>query len=177
MSAADTITLAVAGDFWVNRPLPRDEPRLETVLDRLRAADISVCVLEMPLSRRGAPAEKIVRMRGAPERAKDLHHLGVDCVTIATNHCSTTVRRPPDTLEVLKARIPFGGGRDIEERPIADSRGEGYPRGFSLFVRPRFPWEARREDAGREPAARPHGLGGRARALGPGAAEARRSPP
>ena len=118
MSTADTITLAVVGDFWVNRPLPRDEPRLEMVLDQLRAADLSVCVLEMPLSRRGAPAEKIVRMRAPPERAEDLHHLGVDCVTIANNHM---LDYGPDalldTLDILRSEgIPFvGAGRDIEE--------------------------------------------------------------
>ena len=118
MSAADTITLAVVGDFWVNRPLPRDEPGLEMVLEKLRAADLSVCVLEMPLSRRGAPAEKIVRMRAPPERAEDLHHLGVDCVTIANNHM---LDYGPDalldTLDILEREgIPFvGAGRDIEE--------------------------------------------------------------
>ena len=119
MSAADTITLAVVGDFWVNRPLPRDEPGLEMVLEKLRAADLSVCVLEMPLSRRGAPAEKIVRMRAPPERAEDLHHLGVDCVTIANNHM---LDYGPDalldTLEVLRKRrnpILGGGPKDIEE--------------------------------------------------------------
>lgn len=128
MSAADTITLAVVGDFWVNRPLPRDEPGLETVLDRLRAADLSVCVLEMPLSRRGAPAEKIVRMRASPERVEDLHHLGVDCVTIANNHM---LDYGPDalldTLEVLRSEgIPYvGAGRDIEEasRPMVLETG------------------------------------------------------
>ena len=79
-----------------------------------------MCVLEMPLSRRGAPAEKIVRMRAPPERAEDLHHLGVDCVTIANNHM---LDYGPDalldTLDILaKRRNTLRGGGTGHRRSV-----------------------------------------------------------
>lgn len=123
MSSAHAVRLAVAGDFWVNRSLPRGDATLETVLDRLRQAEIAVCVLEMPLSGRGAVAEKIVCMRADPHRVDDLERLGIDLVTIANNHMlDYGYEALFDTLDLLELRgIPYvGAGREISQaaRPL-----------------------------------------------------------
>jgi poly-gamma-glutamate capsule biosynthesis protein CapA/YwtB (metallophosphatase superfamily) len=118
MKSNRPVTVAIVGDFWVNRALPRTNSSLEAVLDRLRQAQVSVCVLEMPLSRRGAAAEKIVCMRADPERIEDLKHLGADLVTIANNHMlDYGTDALFDTVELLERfRIPYvGAGRDIAE--------------------------------------------------------------
>ena len=95
----------------------------------------------------GRAGEKIVRMRAAPERVEDLHHLGVDCVTIANNHMlDYGPDALMDTLELLGSEgIPYVGraGTSRKRRVRWFSR-PGASAWLFWRVRPPFRWEARR---------------------------------
>lgn len=90
-SGADwEISLALVGDVFISREnFSQDGPadkHFGEVVDLLRAADIAFGNFEIPLSRRGYPADKFITIRTSPDRASDVKHMGLDVVSLANNH-------------------------------------------------------------------------------------------
>lgn len=59
---------------------------VSAALAEFSAGDVCFMNCEMPLTRRGTPAEKTVNIRADPGSAEDFKTLGVDVVTLANNH-------------------------------------------------------------------------------------------
>jgi len=74
-------TLAAVGDVMLTRPLG-DSPAYAS----LRRADLAFANLEVPLSRRGHPADKPIAFRASPSLATELARIGLGVVSLANNH-------------------------------------------------------------------------------------------
>lgn len=113
--------LVLTGDLMMNRPLrgPGDPaPATEAIYELMRAGDITFVNLEVPLTRRGTPADKLITFCADPDLAADLARIGADVVTVANNHAlDYGPEGLLDTLAALDtARVAWvGGGRDVEE--------------------------------------------------------------
>jgi poly-gamma-glutamate synthesis protein (capsule biosynthesis protein) len=80
------LTLVLGADILPTRRL-RDVPApVQQVLDRARAADLAIGNFEMPLTRGGAPVQKLLNIRADPEIAADAPKLGFGVLTLANNH-------------------------------------------------------------------------------------------
>lgn len=108
--------LAIVGDVVLFGPLP-DSGAVGRALARLRQADLAFGNLEGPLTRHGAPVEKLVTLRMEPDRAGDLRPLGFRVMGVANNHA---LDYGPDafleSLALLRQHgvLPVGGGRDLD---------------------------------------------------------------
>ena len=81
-------------------------------------ADLAVCNLECPLSRRGLRAAKPFSFRGDPEHAAALARAGFDAASLANNHTLDFGRTALlDTAAALEAAgvVPVGAGATREE--------------------------------------------------------------
>jgi poly-gamma-glutamate capsule biosynthesis protein CapA/YwtB (metallophosphatase superfamily) len=118
--------LALAGDTMLGRAVAEElgRRRPESLVDRAiveitRAADLFVLNLECCISERGEPLpEKIFTFRAPPAAIEVLHHLGVDCVTLANNHALDYGHDALlDTLAHLRTAgiACAGAGEDVEE--------------------------------------------------------------
>jgi poly-gamma-glutamate capsule biosynthesis protein CapA/YwtB (metallophosphatase superfamily) len=118
--------LALAGDTMLGRGVAEELGRRQpdsfvdrAIVEITRAADLFVLNLECCISERGEPVPgKIFTFRAPPAAIEVLHHLGVDCVTLANNHALDYGRDALlDTLAHLrKAGIAYAGaGEDVEE--------------------------------------------------------------
>lgn len=74
--------LAATGDLMLSQP-PRDHDRIRQLF---RGADLTVTNLEVPLTDRGYPADKLVAIRSAPHLAHELAKMGINVATVANNH-------------------------------------------------------------------------------------------
>jgi poly-gamma-glutamate synthesis protein (capsule biosynthesis protein) len=86
----EILSIAVGGDCFPNgrffvggEPI---SPGFGRTLGLLRQADLRFANLEMPLSARGQPLDKLAAIRAAPEIADDLGEVGFDVVSLANNH-------------------------------------------------------------------------------------------
>ncbi|EWY40719.1 hypothetical protein N825_32855 [Skermanella stibiiresistens SB22] len=79
-------SLALTGDILPTRRLLDPPASALAVYQLLHDSDLAVGNFEMPLTRGGAPVEKLLNIRAAPEIAADVPGIGVDIVTIANNH-------------------------------------------------------------------------------------------
>lgn len=79
-------TIALTGDIYPTRKLAPLAPEVREVFDALRQADLAIGNFEIVLSDKGAPLEKLLAIRAAPDVAADLPELGLDLVTVANNH-------------------------------------------------------------------------------------------
>ncbi|GBD17015.1 Capsule biosynthesis protein CapA [bacterium HR26] len=83
-------TIGLAGDLMLRRPLPDDafarRPGLAAAREAIRACDLMIANLEMPLSRRGYRVPKHSNLRSDPEVIWSVRELGVHAVTLANNH-------------------------------------------------------------------------------------------
>jgi poly-gamma-glutamate capsule biosynthesis protein CapA/YwtB (metallophosphatase superfamily) len=87
------------------------------VCERVQAADIAVGTLDLVLTTRGAPAEKLMALRVDPSVASDLREMGFDVLSIATNHAMDYgAVGLADTLDAAdRAGIALvGAGSDID---------------------------------------------------------------
>lgn len=112
---SDRITVAAVGDVMLQHSLSQTlltDPRSPITL--LREADVFFANLELPLTVRGAPADKPVALRGEPERADDLIEMGNGVWSTANNHTlDCGVEGLLDTISVLTDNdIPFSGSGD-----------------------------------------------------------------
>lgn len=82
----DPITIALVSDIYPTRILDGLPESALQAFEVLRQADLAIGNFEIPLSDRGAPIEKLLNIRAAPEIASGLGQLGLDVVTLANNH-------------------------------------------------------------------------------------------
>ncbi|MDR7483278.1 MAG: CapA family protein [Armatimonadota bacterium] len=116
------LTVALAGDLMLERPITPAgggrSPGSAAVWEVFHQADLVFVNLEVPLTSRGAPADKHVAFRADPRLAGDLRAAGIDVVTLANNHM---LDYGPDglfdTLETLRQTgLPaVGAGRTLAE--------------------------------------------------------------
>jgi len=89
--AKDKLSLLAVGDLVPSRRLfGQDEHAMgngfsETVAV-IQRADIAFGDLEMPLSTKGYPREKLITFRASPEIVPDLQRCGFDILSLANNH-------------------------------------------------------------------------------------------
>ncbi len=113
----DVARLAIVGDVVLTAPLS-DAGAADRALARLRQADLVFGNLEGPLTRGGAPADKLMVMRMEPERVADLQALGFRAMSVANNHALDYGSDAfLESLALLRAHgiLPVGGGRDLDE--------------------------------------------------------------
>lgn len=123
MTESQGLWLGVTGDLMLNRSLFREGaeapgPGTIAAYDVLRRADIGFVNLEVALTDRGVPADKLVPMRADPALAAELVKIGCDVATVANNHAMDFGSEGMlQTLEVLDeagiARV--GGGANLAE--------------------------------------------------------------
>lgn len=77
-----SIWVLTTGDTVMNRP-SRCDARLHKLI---ASAEVAFANLEVPLTTRGAPAEKAATHRADPQQAQQLKDLGLSVVTLANNH-------------------------------------------------------------------------------------------
>ena len=114
-----SFTMVAVGDVMLDRAVGRAIKRhgagsiLECVRDQLRAADITFCNLESPLSTRGAHDPHACVFRADPAAVAVLKDGGFDIVSIANNHTLNSGRRTfIDTMDILDRNgILYCGGR------------------------------------------------------------------
>ncbi len=91
----------------------------EDTVETLKSADVFLLNNEFTYSTRGTPlSNKLYTFRANPDRAKLLHDIGADIVSLANNHAYDYGSVAfSDTLETLKQeKIPYiGGGENIQE--------------------------------------------------------------
>ncbi|GGP15730.1 CapA family protein [Nonomuraea glycinis] len=82
--------LTVVGDVvvsgWPRRPVVNRPGPGDSAFGLLRSGDLTIGNLEAPLTAAGQRAEKLVAMRAPTAGAAELAGLGVDLVSLATNH-------------------------------------------------------------------------------------------
>lgn len=122
MSNEGTVSIALAGDVFIGKKLPRPgEPGAEparALFERMAGADMTFINLESPYSERGYPAEKYTFLRSHPSLIDELDEMGVDVVTLANNHMlDYGYDALFDTLSLLDAKgvRRVGAGRNLEE--------------------------------------------------------------
>ncbi|KIW98489.1 uncharacterized protein Z519_00150 [Cladophialophora bantiana CBS 173.52] len=80
-----SISVLATGDIVITDKLSRPTGN-GTIYDRLRRADSCFANLEMPFSKDGYPAEKLIPLKCDPAQADVIRELGIDVVTCANNH-------------------------------------------------------------------------------------------
>jgi poly-gamma-glutamate synthesis protein (capsule biosynthesis protein) len=87
---AESISILAVGDLVPSRRLfPASRPTgsgFDETVALIERADLAFGDLEMPLSDRGYPKEKLIAFRAAPEIASDLQRAGFDVLALANNH-------------------------------------------------------------------------------------------
>lgn len=113
--------LMVTGDLMVGEETEQDNARVTEPVRKLIASlavDGVLGNLEVPLTDRGYPSDKLIYWRSPPGTARELQKMGIAMVSLATNHTlDYGVEGLLDTLEILdKERIRrAGAGRDLDE--------------------------------------------------------------
>ncbi|MCL6551596.1 MAG: CapA family protein [Firmicutes bacterium] len=118
----EPITIALTGDLMLERPITPAgggrSPGSAAVWEVFHRADLVFVNLEVPLTARGAPADKHVAFRADPPLAGELRAAGIDVVTLANNHMLDYGPEGLfDTLEALhRVGLPaVGAGRTLAE--------------------------------------------------------------
>ncbi len=129
-SRSDDVTIRIVGDVsfadnWKIAPvIDSSNKGIYSVLSSetvnvLKTADIFLLNNEFTYSNRGAPLKgKMYTFRANPKRAKLLHDIGADIVSIANNHAYDFGPDAfADTLQTLREeKVPYiGGGENINE--------------------------------------------------------------
>ena len=123
-----TAAIALAGDAIITQKLSTcTDPGLETLLEPIREADVSIANLEVLLhDYEGYPAAESggTYMRAPPSMADELTWAGFDCFTLATNHAGDYSHGGMEaTIRELDSRgVPYAGlGTNL-----ADARSPTY---------------------------------------------------
>ena len=124
---ADAPWIAIAGDVAPMREVPDHDPRLHGLM---HSAEVAFGNLEVPLTARGARAEKASTHRAHPDRVAEVKAFGFDVVTLANNHMLDYGQEGlADTLEVLsRAGVDaVGAGRSRADalRPVVRPTARG----------------------------------------------------
>lgn len=112
--------IGLVGDIMIESPTVRarrtDVPGFDAALNALRANEIAIGNLEMPLSNRGYRVPKHSNLRSAPEIIDDVAAIELDAVSLANNHM---MDYGPDALfdtiaACENANLPAcGAGKDL----------------------------------------------------------------
>lgn len=131
------LTIGVVGDVRLNQPLAllRNPESARDLNDWIDETDIAIANLEMALTLRGHPADKLSVSRSDPELVNELVDCGFSVVTLANNHVTDYgIVGLEDTLSAVdKAGLyRVGAGRDWTEavRPFKMS----LPGGHTLHI-------------------------------------------
>jgi poly-gamma-glutamate capsule biosynthesis protein CapA/YwtB (metallophosphatase superfamily) len=135
------ISLVAVGDLVPTRRLWRDgapaNREFAMTVDQLHRADIVFGDLEMPLSVRGSPREKLITFRGDPEIAEDLRLVGFDVLSLANNHSMDFGEEALlDTVAALESQgiRHVGAGNDIHRASTpAVTEVNGCTLGFTAW--------------------------------------------
>jgi poly-gamma-glutamate capsule biosynthesis protein CapA/YwtB (metallophosphatase superfamily) len=137
----ETVDLTIVGDVVVSGLTRRPAGDLarpgESAFGLLRAGDLTIGNLEVPLTESGERAEKLVAMRAPPLGAAELADFGFDLVSLATNHAMDYgADGMRDTMNALNAAgiLYAGFGESVAEatRPQVVSVGESTLAFFSF---------------------------------------------
>ena len=118
--------LLVTGDLMVGEETKQENERViepvKKLIDSLQV-DAVLGNLEVPLTARGFPSDKMIFWRSLPSTANDLKKMGITMLSLATNHTlDYGVEGLLDTMEILdKEDIKrAGGGKNLDEalKPI-----------------------------------------------------------
>lgn len=117
MTESSTVRIAFVGDLVPSRTIPDELPAATaSVFALLHEADLGFGDLEMPMSTRGYPQEKFIAFGGGPELALELPKIGVDVLSLATNHSMDQgAVALLDTIDELKKLgiASIGAGEDL----------------------------------------------------------------
>lgn len=116
MTGTDGVSIAFVGDIVPSRTFPNDLGATEQVFALLHEADLGFGDLEMPMSTLGYPQEKFIAFRGGPELVHELPKIGIDVLSLATNHSMDQgAVAMLDTIEGLKrvGIAAIGAGEDL----------------------------------------------------------------
>lgn len=131
--------LLMTGDLMVGEETNKEKERVNKpvaeLIDSLKT-DMVLGNLEVPLTERGYPADKLIYWRSPQSTADDLKKMGFDMLSLATNHAvDYGVEGLLDTIEILdKKKIEWAGaGKNLHEalKPILIDKCEG--KKFAIF--------------------------------------------
>nr|MDX8322106.1 CapA family protein [Agrobacterium sp. rho-8.1] len=112
------LSIVLCGDTLPVHPLENISATARAVFDVAAGGDFSLGNFEIPLTRRGAPIQKLLNIRANPSIADSLRELGLDVATIANNHAvDYGVEGLSDTAEHLEAAgiRAIGAGTNLDE--------------------------------------------------------------
>ncbi|MBJ7601259.1 CapA family protein [Candidatus Nephthysia bennettiae] len=139
--ARSNLSLVAVGDLVPTRRLWRDgapvDREFAKTVDRLHSADVVFGDLEMPLSVRGTPREKMITFRADPAIAEDLRLVGFDILSLANNHSMDFGEEALlDTVAALDSQgiRQVGAGKDIHmaTAPVV-TEVNGWKLGFAAW--------------------------------------------
>jgi len=117
----DTYKLLIAGDVMLDKDTSKDRKcAIASLKDLCNVLGINaaICDLEIPLTERGYPSDKLIAWRASPFVAQDLKEMGFTCISLANNHiCDYGIDGLLDTLEALRSQkiLCVGAGRNLKE--------------------------------------------------------------
>lgn len=114
----DPVTITLVPDIYPTMKLEALPSTALRAFDVLHQSDLAIGNFEIPLSDRGAPVEKLLNIRAAPEIAEGVAKLGLDAVTVANNHAVDFGWAALDqTLQLLREQglRAVGAGRTLDE--------------------------------------------------------------
>jgi poly-gamma-glutamate synthesis protein (capsule biosynthesis protein) len=115
--------LAAVGDMAPLRDLTACKPEVNEIWDYMRAADLTIANLEIPLTEANGRADKAMTIKADPGIASSIPEVGINVVNVANNHAlDYGVEGLFDTMKTLKQNdiACVGGGEDLDSasRPI-----------------------------------------------------------
>jgi poly-gamma-glutamate synthesis protein (capsule biosynthesis protein) len=106
--------LLVTGDLMIGEKTKRErEAAVRSVRELMVALDVNAALgnLEVPLTNRGHPSDKLIAWRSPPSIAGDLKKMGFTILSVATNHAlDYGVEGLFDTMRVLRRRKEYQRG-------------------------------------------------------------------
>jgi poly-gamma-glutamate synthesis protein (capsule biosynthesis protein) len=126
-----SVSVALGGDVMLQRPLSGGRAGQRTsIAGVMEAADAAFVNVEVVLSERGQPADKMIRLRAQPALGAEVAGMGATVATVANNHAMDFGWDGlEDTIEALeRAGVrAIGAGADDTEawRPaVVETRGK-----------------------------------------------------
>jgi poly-gamma-glutamate capsule biosynthesis protein CapA/YwtB (metallophosphatase superfamily) len=122
------VEIVLSGDILPTRPLREPPAATAAIFAQVRAADLAIGNLEMPLSDRGTRVQKLLNIRAPAALAAGVPVLGFDVLTLANNHAvDYGWEALADTRDGLEASglavVGVGETRAIAARPVIRDAG------------------------------------------------------
>jgi len=109
--------LLAGGDVLMDRSEPQGIDPFANIAPSLASADFAIVNVEMAISDRGAPADKLFTFRAPPSAAQTIAAGGINVANLANNHAKDYGSRAlMDTVDALEAAgvVAVGAGRNAE---------------------------------------------------------------